>query len=61
MSISVYGKFSESCDIVIVGFINGFELDDVVDNSFTTRKEAIDSIKQWAKKNNAQIEEICFS
>lgn len=55
MSISVYGKFSEGCDIVVVGYINGFELDDVVDNSFTSRKEAIDSIKQWAKNNNAQI------
>jgi len=60
-SIDVYGSFSECCDISVAGtYKNGWEFEDIVDNSFLSRKEALKSIKDWAKREQVGLDEICF-
>ena len=61
-TIDIYGEFSEYCDIIICGtYGNGFELEEVVENSFKNRREAIKSIKDWALRVGAELDEISFN
>lgn len=58
--MDVYGSFKKDCDIYIAGECNGFIIDDVIDNSFSTRYEALRSIKDWAEKDGVEVYEISF-
>ena len=61
MKADIYGSFSPDCDILIAGWYEGgVVLEDVIDNSFSTRYEALQSIKYWAIRVGAEIEEITF-
>ena len=61
-TIDIYGEFSEYCDIIICGtYGNGFELEEVVENSFKNRREAIKSIRGWALRVGVQVDEISFN
>jgi hypothetical protein len=61
MKMEVYGKFSVDCDIHVAGWYgNGVVLDDVVDNHFKTRYEALQSIRDWALRVGAEVDEVSF-
>jgi len=59
--MDIYGKFSVDCDILVAGWYgNGMVLEDVVDNQFSTKHEALQSIKAWAIRVGAEVDEVSF-
>jgi len=60
-NLDIFGTFSTSCEIWVMGYnANGSYLDDAIDNNFSNKEQAIDSIESWAKKSGAKVEEVNF-